>query len=313
MAETHALLRHAVPDQLRGRRGHRPGAGVPVRDELVGVLEVRRRCVRRPARDRGAGRVLPRVDLPRAVDLRLEQALAPCAPGHNLARGAGHLAVRLLHPRRQLLDAASGGLQDHERRRAAHQRRVASVEQVRALRARAHAAGLGDDGLDGDVRHRLLALRARAQRRGLSPRRRALAHRAGAVLVPQPGARQPLRHHHHVPSADEDLGRRSTLEHAAARRLLAVPDRWLSRSSVPIRSSRSRSPGSARFLSTGSFNRQGRGPEPASAAGTEAVRQGQLPPARAGDLLEHARDGVPRDAGVPGGRARCLALPHAPA
>ena len=56
----------ADADQLRDRRRHRHRAGVPVRHELVGLLAVRRRRLRRPARDRGAARVLPRVDVPRA-------------------------------------------------------------------------------------------------------------------------------------------------------------------------------------------------------------------------------------------------------
>ena len=36
------VLRQAVPDQLRDRRGHRDRAGVPVRHELVGLLALRR-------------------------------------------------------------------------------------------------------------------------------------------------------------------------------------------------------------------------------------------------------------------------------
>ena len=76
LAAADAVLRHAAADQLRDRGRDRPGAGVPVRDELVGVLELRRRRVRRAAGDRGPGRVHARGDLPRAVDLRLEPALA---------------------------------------------------------------------------------------------------------------------------------------------------------------------------------------------------------------------------------------------
>ena len=54
--------------------GHRPG--VPVRHELVGVLALRRRHLRRAAGDGGPGGVLPRVDVPRPVDLRLGPARA---------------------------------------------------------------------------------------------------------------------------------------------------------------------------------------------------------------------------------------------
>ena len=89
LAAADALLRHAAADQLRDRGGDRPGAGVPVRDELVGVLELRRRGVRRAAGDRGPGRVHARGDVPRALDLRLEPAAAPAAPGDDLDRGAG--------------------------------------------------------------------------------------------------------------------------------------------------------------------------------------------------------------------------------
>ena len=74
VAAADEVLRQAVPDQLRHRRGHRHRAGVPVRDELERLLALRRRHLRRAAGDRGAARVLPRVDLPRAVDLRLGPA-----------------------------------------------------------------------------------------------------------------------------------------------------------------------------------------------------------------------------------------------
>ena len=49
--------------------------------------------------------------------------LSPVAPRDDLDRGARHLAVRLLHPRRQLVDAAPGRLQDRRRQGAAHERR----------------------------------------------------------------------------------------------------------------------------------------------------------------------------------------------
>ena len=52
-------------------RGHRHRAGVPVRDELERLLPLRRRHLRRPAGDRGPAGLLPRVDVPRPVDLRL--------------------------------------------------------------------------------------------------------------------------------------------------------------------------------------------------------------------------------------------------
>ena len=78
------VLRDAAGHQRRGRRGDRAGAGVPVRHELVGVLADGRRRVRRAAGDGGAGGLLPRVDVPRAVAVRLGQAVPPGAPGHDL-------------------------------------------------------------------------------------------------------------------------------------------------------------------------------------------------------------------------------------
>ena len=56
VAAADALLRHAAVDQRRGRRRHRARAGVRVRDELVGVLALRRRRVRRAAGDGRAWR-----------------------------------------------------------------------------------------------------------------------------------------------------------------------------------------------------------------------------------------------------------------
>src|SRR4026208_970792 len=106
LAPADPLLRNPLLDQLRDQRRDRTGAGVRVRDELVGLLEVRRQRLRRAARDRGPGRVLPRIDVPRALDLRLEPALAAAPPCHALDRRAGHLAVGLLHPGRELVDAA---------------------------------------------------------------------------------------------------------------------------------------------------------------------------------------------------------------
>ncbi len=49
------------------------------------LLPVRRRHLRRSAGDRGPAGVLPRVDLPGSVDLRLGPAAEEAAPGHDLA------------------------------------------------------------------------------------------------------------------------------------------------------------------------------------------------------------------------------------
>ena len=125
------VLRQALPDQLRHRRGHRHRAGVPVRHELERLLAVRRRRLRRPAGDRGAARVLPRVDVPRPVDLRLGPAAPRAALRLHLDRAHRHAAVGVLHPGRQLVDAAPGRLHvqpRHRPRRADRLRRGADQQ-----------------------------------------------------------------------------------------------------------------------------------------------------------------------------------------
>ena len=115
LAAPRAVLRDADADQLRDRGRDRARAGVPVRDELVDLLGVRGRRVRRAARDRRARGVHARVDLPRALDLRLGSAVEARPPRHDLALRARKLGVGVLHHRGQLLDAASGRL-GHRRR-----------------------------------------------------------------------------------------------------------------------------------------------------------------------------------------------------
>ena len=91
---------------------------------------VRRRHLRRAAGHRGPAGVLPGVHVPRPVDLRLGPAAEAAAPGVHLAGLDRHPPVGLLHPRRELLDAAPGGLGGQRRarpgradrlRRGAHQ------------------------------------------------------------------------------------------------------------------------------------------------------------------------------------------------
>ena len=74
-----AVLDPDLRHQLRRRRRHRHPDGVPVRHELGGVLEVRRRRHRPDARDGGDVRVLPRVELPRPARLRRAAARAGAA------------------------------------------------------------------------------------------------------------------------------------------------------------------------------------------------------------------------------------------
>ena len=125
--------------------GHR--AGVPVRDELVRVLALRGRRVRRPARDRGTARLLPRVHLPRAVDLRLGEAAEARAPRRDLAGRDRLQRLGLLDPGRELLHAAADGLRAAQRPRgdgellgARHQSRTCSCSSRTCSPARSRPA-----------------------------------------------------------------------------------------------------------------------------------------------------------------------------
>ena len=131
LAPADQVLRQADADQLRDRRGHRHRAGVPVRDELVGLLPLRRRRLRRAAGGRGAAGVLPGVDVPRALDLRLGQAAARPARRLHVAGPPRHPGQRLVHPGRELVDAAPGRLrvQPRHRPRRAHRLLGGDVQQ----------------------------------------------------------------------------------------------------------------------------------------------------------------------------------------
>ena len=124
-----ALLRHPAADQRRRRSRHRAGAGVRVRDELVGLLALRGRRVRRPAGDGGASRVLPGVHLPGAVAVRLGPAPKAGAPRLHLAGGRRDDALGDVHHGRQLVDAAPGGLHAQQPRPARTERHRRAVHQ----------------------------------------------------------------------------------------------------------------------------------------------------------------------------------------
>ncbi len=69
------------------------------------------------------------------------QLSAAAAPRDDLDRGARHVAVGVLHPGGQLVDAAPGRLQDRRRQGGAHEHRSAAVEPLRADRLAAHDPG----------------------------------------------------------------------------------------------------------------------------------------------------------------------------
>ena len=93
---------------------------------------LRRRHLRCAAGHRGAARVLPRVDVPRAVDLRVGPAAEEGAPRHDLDRGQRHPPLRLLHPRCELVHAEPGRL---------HVQRGHGARRAHRLHRRAHQQG----------------------------------------------------------------------------------------------------------------------------------------------------------------------------
>ena len=105
--------------QLRDGGRDRHPDGVPVRDQLGAVLQLRRRGHRPDPGDGGRLRLLPRVDVPGAVPLRREAARPEGAPRGGRRPVPGLVALGLLHHRRQRLHAAPGRLPAGRGRRAA--------------------------------------------------------------------------------------------------------------------------------------------------------------------------------------------------
>ena len=110
LADHHALLGDPVRHQLRARRRHRPDHGVRVRHQLVLLLALCRRRLRRAAGHRGPDGLLPRSHLRRRHVLRLGKVVQAHAPAHHRHGGAGLQPVGPVDPDRQRLDAESGGV-----------------------------------------------------------------------------------------------------------------------------------------------------------------------------------------------------------
>ena len=101
------VLEQALPDQFRTRRRDRTDHGVPVRHQLVFLLHLRRRYVRRASRHRGSDGVLHGVDLRRLDDIRLGSLDQGAASDRHLFRRAGLQLVRAVDPDCQQLHAES--------------------------------------------------------------------------------------------------------------------------------------------------------------------------------------------------------------
>ena len=148
--------------------------GVSVRHELGHLLELCRRRLRLAARDRGPRGVHARGDLHRALGLRLGPALAEGSPRDHLPRLARHLALGVLHPGGELLDAAPGRLRDQlaDESRGGERHRQHPHPGVRALRLDPRDPGRAAHRRLPGARRVLLAPAPRQERRSLLPARR---------------------------------------------------------------------------------------------------------------------------------------------
>ena len=261
------------------RRRDRAGAGVPVRHELVGLLPVRRRRVRCAAGDGGSGRVLPGVDVPRAVAVRLGPAAARASTWRRIwlvAIGSG--AVGGVHHGRQLVDAAPGRLHDQPDDRP--RRSSTTSGRVFTNPVFCGATSTCCSPRSSPARSSCSAVSAWHLRRGAAPRSfRRTAQLALVVLVPAIAARadgrQPARRHRDDVPADEDRGGRGAVEHLPAVLVLALPDR---RRQQTTRRRRKiiEIPHLLSILATGTWNGQVVGLNELQAAVRAAVRPGQL-------------------------------------
>ena len=219
------LLRHAVPHQLRdgGRHRHRPG--VPVRHELVELLGVRGQHLRRPARDGGAARVLPRVDVHRAVAVRPQPAAPAGAHALDLRGEPGHRRVRVLYPRRQRLDAASGRLPHHREQGGTHRLLGGAAELDAVGRVLPYRARRLRDRRDVRARRLGLAAAPRRERGGVHPLGQAGGRRGAGVHRARHGHRRHPGQADGHPAADEDGRGRGGLPDAERGQLLAAHHR----------------------------------------------------------------------------------------
>ncbi|CAA9404718.1 MAG: Cytochrome bd terminal oxidase subunit I, partial [uncultured Quadrisphaera sp.] len=279
----------AAHRHLHRRRGHRAGAGVPVRHGLERLRPLLRRRLRAHPRHRGHARLLPRGHLPRPVVLRLGPAAAPGAPGHDLGRGAGHAALGLRHPRRQLLHAEPRGLRARpgHRPRPAHQLHRAALQRGQPRRLPAHHRGRRDGRRGAAALHRRLAPVGARRRLGRRPRR--LRRPGPGRRLDHPGRRRahrpdrrPAGQDHHPGAADEDGGGRGPVRDHRRRPLLGGRHRRARRRRAVLEHRR---PLPALDPRGGPPHRPGGGAERPAAPVRRAVRPRRLHPLRAGGVL----------------------------
>ena len=261
LAAADEVLRQAVPDQFRDRRRHRNSAGIPVWHELVRLFAAGGQHLRRAAGDRGAARVLPRVHLPRAVDLRLGPAVAAaarrlhvdrrdrarCCPRTSSSPPTPGCSTRWAPSttrrpaRTSSTSFAEGAVQPGAaRRRSRTSSRAASSPRGRWWPAWRCGSCCGPASRNSHALAFGYALQGRGVHRDRRRRRRDHHRRHPGQAV-----------HHPVP-ADEDGRRRGAVPHGHARAVLAAHHRLAER--VAARSSRSPCPACCPSSRTGNWS-----------------------------------------------------------
>ena len=216
-----------LADQLRARRRHRDRAGVPVRDGVERVLALRRRRVRRAAGDRGAGRVLPRVDVPRAVDLRLGPAAAAHPPRARSgpSSSATNLSAYFILAANAWMQRPVGAAVNPDRGRA----ELTSIWEVLTNKTALFAFGHTVTAAVMTAGMVLVGISAWHRWRNRGTESAFFSHLA--ALGPAQRARRRAGHDRHRPllravddegPADEDGGRRGALRDEDERRAVAV-------------------------------------------------------------------------------------------
>ena len=306
VAAADPLLRDADADQLRDRRRDRARAGVPVRDELVGLLGVRRRRLRCAARDRGARRVHARVDVPRPLDLRLGSALAARAPrdaSGSFALGTWLSAFFIIVANSWMQRPVGSDVVDG---RAELTSIWDLLTNRLALWAYGHVVvGRHHDGRCRDLRRLVLAHPPRPERGSLPQGGEARADRRRPDLGDQSLVGEPPRHRHHRLPADEDRRRprRSGTPCQPCGFSLFQIGGFTERG--PDAELRHRDPEAALVPRDRLLQRRGAGHQPAPVSSTSAsTARAELQAASRDDVLGDAGHGLPRQPRLPRARRR---------
>ena len=265
------------------------------------LLAVRRRRVRRSARDGGPRRVLPRVDVPRPLAVRLGSAAAAHPPRERSGSSPSAESCRRRSSWRPTrgcsipvgyeIDPDTNRPVLNDIGRGVHEPGVRVGLPARAARIARHR-------IARHARRVGVAPPSRQRSRAVPAHREGRARRAGARDPAEPDRGQQARRHRDDVPTDEDRRRRSAVDHV---RSPARSRRSRSAAATTTRPRRrsSQIPHLLSVLATGTWDGEVVGLNELQDAVRAAVRTGQLRPERLHPVLVDARDGLPRCAGLP--------------